>query len=68
MKWKKNLDSSTEWAVWKRQDELLEATAVNKTKSGVVRHYLTKSASYKEVDNYLDCLINAMYDVCGFCF
>ena len=63
-----NLNSGTYLAVRRRQQELLSASRVNLTKSGAVRYYLTKNAKYEEVDDYLTQLINAMYDVCGYCF
>ena len=64
----KNLDFDTCTAIMLRKNELLEHTHINVTKGGKVRYYLTKNASYKVVDDYLDQLINAIYDVCGFCF
>ena len=63
-----NLSSATYLAVYRRQQELLSASRVNVTAGGAVRYYLTKNAKYEEVDDYLTQLINAMYDVCGYCF
>ena len=63
-----NLSSATYLAVHRRQQELLSASGVNVTAGGAVRYYLTKNAKYNEVDDYLTQLINAMYDVCGYCF
>ena len=63
-----NLNSGTYLAVHRRQQELLSASRVNVTAGGTVRYYLTKNAKYNEVDDYLTQLINAMYDVCGYCF
>ena len=64
----RNLDFDTRKAVYNKLEQLLTATAVNTTKSGAVRYYLPKTASKAVVDNYLDCLINAMYDTVGFCY
>ena len=64
----RKLDFDTRQQVYTRLDELLEETKVNTTKSGVVRHYLPKNVSYNVVDNYLECLINSMYDTVGYCF
>lgn len=63
-----NLSNVTYVAVLRRQQELLEVSKVNVTAGGAVRYYLTKNAKYNEVDDYLTQLINAMYDVCGYCF
>ena len=62
------LDADVYMAVFRRQQELLEISKINVTASGTVRYYLTKNAKYNEIDDYLNQLINAMYDVCGFCF
>ena len=62
------LDTDVYMAVFRRQQELLEISKINVTASGTVRYYLTKNAKYNEIDDYLNQLINAMYDVCGFCF
>ena len=64
----RKLDFDTRQQVYTRLDELLEETKVNVTKSGTVRHYLPKNVSYDVVDNYLECLINSMYDTVGYCF
>ena len=64
----KNLDFATRNAIINRQNELLEHSHVNVTKGGNVRYYLTKNASREVVEDYLVQLINAIYDVCGFCF
>ena len=64
----KNLDFATRNAIINRQNELLEHSHVNVTKGGNVRYYLTKNASCEVVEDYLTQLINAIYDVCGFCF
>ena len=61
------LDTDVYMAVFRRQQELLEISKINVTASGTVRYYLTKNAKYNEIDDYLNQLINAMYDVCGFC-
>ena len=63
----KSLDFATRTQIINRQNELLEHSRVNVTKGGEVRYYLTKNAKYEEVDDYLTQLINAMYDVCGYC-
>ena len=63
-----NLSNVTYVAVLRRQQELLEVSKVNVTAGGKVRYYLTKNPKIEEVDDYLTQLINAMYDVCGFCF
>ena len=63
----KSLDFATRNQIINRQNELLEHSRVNVTKGGEVRYYLTKNAKYEEVDDYLTQLINAMYDVCGYC-
>lgn len=65
---KTNLDFQTQMAIMKRREELMLHSGVNTTASGAVRYYLTKNASYKEVDDYLTQLINAMYDIVGYCF
>ena len=62
------LDTDVYMAVFRRQQELLEISKINVTASGTVRYYLIKNAKYNEIDDYLNQLINAMYDVCGFCF
>ena len=62
------LDADVYMAVFRRQQELLEISKINVTASGTVRYYLIKNAKYNEIDDYLNQLINAMYDVCGFCF
>ena len=64
----KNLDFATRNAIINRQNELLEHTHKNVTKGGKVRYYLTKNASREVVEDYLVQLINAIYDVCRFCF
>ena len=64
----KNLDITTRIDIMKRQNELLEESRVNVTKNGAVRYYLTKNASIDILDDYLTQLINAMYDVVGYCF
>ena len=64
----KNLDFATRTAIINRQNELLEHSHVNVTKGGKVRYYLPKNASREVVEDYLTQLINAIYDVCGFCF
>ena len=64
----RKLDFDTRQQVYTRLDELLEETKVNTTKNGTVRHYLPKNVSYDVVDNYLECLINSMYDTIGYCF
>ena len=64
----KNLDFATRNAIIIRQNELLEHTRINVTKGGKVRYYLTKNASREVVEDYLAQFINAIYDVCGFCF
>ena len=63
-----NLDTKTYMRVMRRQQELLDVSKVNVTAGGKVRYYLTKNPKIEEVDDYLTQLINAMYDVCGFCF
>ena len=63
-----NLDTKTYMAVFRRQQELLEVSKVNVTAGGKVRYYLTKNPKIEEVDDYLTQLINAMYDICGYCF
>ena len=63
-----NLDFATRNAIINRQNELLEHSHINTTKGGKVRYYLTKNASREVVEDYLVQLINAIYDVCGFCF
>ena len=63
-----NLDFQTQMAIMKRREELMLHTRVNVTKGGAVRYYLTSNASYKEVDDYLTQLINATYDILGYCF
>ena len=62
------LDIATRNAIINRQNELLEHTHINVTKGGKVRYYLIKNASREVVEDYLAQLINAIYDVCGFCF
>ena len=64
----KTLDFNTRSAIINRQNELLELSKVNITKGGAVRYYLPTSATKDAVEDYLTQLINAMYDVCGFCF
>lgn len=63
-----NLDTKTYMRVMRRQQELLEVSKVNVTAGGKVRYYLTKNPKIEEVDDYLTQLINAIYDVCGYCF
>ena len=63
-----NLDFATRNAIINRQNELLEHSHINVTKGGAVRYYLPKTATKDVVEDYLTQLINAMYDVCGFCF
>lgn len=65
---KTNLDFQTQMAIMKRREELMLHSGVNTTASGAVRYYLTKNAKYEEVDDYLTQLINAMYDIVGYCF
>ena len=62
------LDFTTRSAIMNRQNELLELSKVNVTKGGAVRYYLPTTATKDAVEDYLTQLINAMYDVCGFCF
>ena len=62
------LDFNTRSAIINRQNELLELSKVNITKGGAVRYYLPTTATKDAVEDYLTQLINAMYDVCGFCF
>ena len=64
----KKLDYETREEVLDRFHKLLTKSKVNVTKSGTVRYYLTKNASYDEIDDYLTQLINAVYDVVGYCF
>ena len=64
----KTLDFTTRSAIMNRQNELLELTKVNVTKGGAIRYYLPTSATKDVIEDYLTQLINAMYDVCGFCF
>lgn len=63
-----NLETRTYMVVMRRQQELMERSKVNITAGGKVRYYLTKNAKYEEVDDYLTQLINAMYDIVGYCF
>ena len=63
----RKLDFETRKAVNERFYELLTETKVNVTNSGKVRYYLTKNASKEKVENYLECLINAQYDVIRTC-
>ena len=63
----RELDFETRKAIMYRQMELMEKTGINKTKNGLQRHYLTKSASKEVVDDYLTTLINAQYDIIGRC-
>ena len=62
------LDYETRKGVFDRFHQLLTKSNVNVTKNGTVRYYLTKNASYDEIDDYLTQLINAVYDVVGYCF
>ena len=62
------LDFNTRSAIINRQNELLELSKVNITKGGAVRYYLPTTATKDAVEDYLTQLINAMYDVCRFCF
>lgn len=64
----KNQDFDTRNAIMSRQMDLMDKTGVNKTKGGIQRYYLTNNASKKIVDDYLECLINATYDVLGYCY
>ena len=61
----RELDFETRKAIMYRQIELMDRTGINKTKNGVQRYYLTKSASKEVVDDYLTTLINAQYDIIG---
>jgi hypothetical protein len=61
----RTLDFDTRKAIMYRQLELMDKTGINKTKNGVQRYYLTKNAKKEVVDDYLECLINATYDVLG---
>ena len=63
----RTLDFDTRKAIMYRQIELMDRTGINKTKNGVQRYYLTKSASKEVVDDYLTTLINAQYDILGRC-
>ena len=63
----RTLDFETRKAIMYRQIELMDRTGINKTKNGVQRYYLTKSASKEVVDDYLTTLINAQYDILGRC-
>lgn len=63
----RTLDFETRKAIMYRQIELMDRTGINKTKNGVQRYYLTKSASKEVVDDYLTTLINAQYDIIGRC-
>ena len=63
----RELDFETRKGIMYRQIELMDETGINKTKNGVQRYYLTKSASKEVVDDYLTTLINAQYDVMGRC-
>jgi hypothetical protein len=63
----KKLDYETREEVLDRFHKLLTKSKVNVTKSGAVRYYLTKNASYDEIDDYLTQLVNAVYDVVGYC-
>ena len=64
----RKLDMETRKGVFDRFHQLLTVSNVNITKNGTVRYYLTKNASYDEIDDYLTQLINAVYDVVGYCF
>ena len=63
----RTLDFETRKAIMYRQIELMDETGINKTKNGMQRHYLPKSASKEVVDDYLTTLINAQYDTMGRC-
>ena len=63
----RTLDFETRKAIMYRQIELMDRTGINKTKNGVQRYYLTKSAKKEVVDDYLTTLINAQYDILGRC-
>ena len=63
-----NLDPKTTGAITRRKQELMRKTRVNTTKAGTQRYYLPSSATKEVVEDYLTNLINAMYDVCGYCF
>ena len=63
----RTLDFDTRKAIMYRQIELMDETGINKTKNGVQRYYLTKSAKKEVVDDYLTTLINAQYDILGRC-
>ena len=64
----RKVDMETRKGVFDRFHQLLTESNVNVTKNGTVRYYLTKNASYDEIDDYLTQLINAVYDVVGYCF
>lgn len=61
----RTLDFETRKAIHYRQIELMDKSGVNKTKGGVQRYYLTKSASKAVVEDYYETLINTLYDVLG---
>ena len=63
----RELDFETRKAIMYRQMDLMDMTGINKTKGGEQKYYLTKSASKKQVDDYLTTLINAQYDILGRC-
>lgn len=63
----RELDFETRKAIYNRHYELLDNSGINKTKNGVQRYYLTKTASKSVVEDYLTQLINATYDCLGYC-
>ena len=63
----RTLDFETRKAIHYRQMELMDKTAVNKTKGGIQRYYLTKNPTKAEVEDYYECLVNTLYDVIGRC-
>lgn len=62
----RELEFETRKAIYERHHELLDHTGINKTKGGVIRYYLPKSASKEVVEDYLAQLINTCYDVLGY--
>ena len=61
----RTLDFETRKAIMYRQIELMDKSGVNKTKNGMQRYYLTKSASKAVVEDYYVTLTNSLYDVIG---
>ena len=61
----RELDFETRKAIMYRQIELMDKSGVNKTKNGIQRYYLTKSASKAVVEDYYVTLTNSLYDVIG---